>query len=397
MNEELDLKEILKFMYQKRIILIVILLIILLIGMIYTFFIKKPVYKVTAQILINKADASIEQIVISEELCQNKVKAELDKTSKLIKITTQMLNQEEAYSTTNEYIERLKTKLQEVYNIETFQIIKKPDFPQTASNMNYTKDILISLCIGIIIDGFYIMAALTFNGVTNILEVEEKIKIKALGNVNLDKKKNKRENTYINKNEKIEKQLKRIQANIMLNKDNRNPQIILLTGTKTGDGTSYITNNLAIEFSKIYSRILVVDTDIKNKTLTNVMTDIENRGLTDIIYENNEKNMEKLIQKTEMKNISILPVGTAKIGEEAFLTEIITKVIEEVKKNFDVVLIDSLSINENVFPIGLTAIADATILIAEYAKTKQENILKAKIEIENVGGKISGIILNKAI
>ena len=35
--------------------------------------------------------------------------------------------------------------------------------------------------------------------------------------------------------------------------------------------------------------------------------------------------------------------------------------------------------------------------IAEYAKTKQENILKAKIEIENVGGKISGIILNKAI
>lgn len=44
----------------------------------------------------------------------------------------------------------------------------------------------------------------------------------------------------------------------MLNKDNRNPQIILLTGTKKGDGTSYITNNLAIEFSKIYSRILVI-------------------------------------------------------------------------------------------------------------------------------------------
>ena len=397
MNEELDLKQILKCTYQRRTTVIAIIIISLILGMLYTFFIKTPTYKVTAQILIDKSDASIEQVVSSKDLIQDGVEVEFDKTSKLIIITTEMENQETAFNTTNQYIEKLQTKLQEVYGIKTFQIIEKPELPQKASNINYAKDILIALCIGIIIDGAYIMLVLSFRGITNIFEIEEYLKIKALGNVNLDNKKNKKQDSYTTKNEKIANQLKRIQANLMLNKDNKNPQTILLTGTKIGEGTSYITNNLAIQFAKLYSKILVIDTNIKNKTLTNIMAEKGSEGLTDIIGANNVNDVENLIQKTKIENISILPVGTAKIGEEAFLTETISNVIEELKRNYNMILIDTSSINENVLPISLTSIADATVLIAESGKVKQEDILKAKMEIENVGGKIAGIVLNKAI
>ncbi len=397
MNEELDLKEIVKCTYQRKAILITIIILSIVLGMLYTFLIKQPIYKVTAQILIDKSDASIDQVVTSKDLIQDNMKVEFDKTSKLITITTEMPNQEDTFNTTNQYIENLQTKLQEVYGIKTFQIIENPEFPQKASNINYAKDILIALCIGIIIDGAYIMIVLSFRGITNIFEIEEYLKIKALGIVNLDNKKNKKQDSYITKNEKIQYQLKRIQANLMLNKDNKNPKTILLTGTKKGEGTSYITNNLAIQFSKLYSKILVIDTNIKNKTLTNIMTEKGSEGLTDIIGANNVNDIENLIQKTKIENISILPVGKAKIGEEVFLTETISNVIEELKKNYDIILIDSSSINENVLPISLTSIADATVLIAESGKVKQEDILKAKMEIENVGGKIAGIILNKTI
>lgn len=397
MNEELDLKQIVKCTYQRRTTIITIIIISLILGMLYTFLIKQPTYKVTAQILIDKADASIEQVVTSKDLIQKDMKVEFDKTSKLITITTEMQNQEEALNTTNQYIEKLQAKLQEVYSIKTFQIIEKPEFPQKASNIDYTKDILIALCIGIIIDIAYIMLALSFRGITNIFEIEENLKIKALGNINFDNKKSKKQESYTTKNEKIVNQLKRIQANLMLNKDNKNPQTILLTGTKKGEGTSYITNNLAIQFAKLYSKILVIDTDIKNKTLTNIMEERGSEGLTELIQKNNVEDTEKLIQKTKIENISILPVGQIRVGEEAFLTETISNVIEELKRNYDMILIDSSAINENVLPISLTSIADATVLIAESGKVKQEDILKAKMEIENVGGKIAGIVLNKAI
>ena len=261
--------------------------------------------------------------------------------------------------------------------------------------MDYTKDILIALFIGILIDGLYVVIALGCQGLTNIFEIEEYLKIKALGIVNLDKKKN-REHEYIAKNEKTQKQLKRIQANIMLNKDNKDPQTIVLIGTKKGSGTTYITNNLAIEFAKVYSKILIIDTDIKNKTLTNNLAKKGNEGITDIINAKNIENINNFIQKTNNQNIYILPVGRNKIGEEAFLTENMLNITEELKKEYDIILIDTTSINENILLICLTSITDATVLIAESGKVKQEDIVKAKMEIENVGGKISGIVLNKS-
>lgn len=397
MNEELDLKEIVKFMYQRKKIIIAIVAIAAILGMLYTFIIKKPTYKVTAQILIDKADASIEQVITSKEIIQDEIEATFDKTSKIIKVNTEISNKDEALNTTNQYIEKLQSKLEEVYEIKKFQIIETPELLQQASNENYIKDILIAVCVGIFIDGAYILIALNLKGLTNIFEIEEYLKIKALGVVNFDNNKKQKQDVYISENESIQYELKRIQANLMLNNDNKNPQTILFTGTKKGVGSSYITNNLAMQFAKIYSRILIIDTDIKNKTLTNVMNKKECEGVTDIISSNNIDNVNDLVQKTKVENIFILPVGIKKIGEEAFLTENMLNAIDKLKQNFDIILIDTSSINEGVLPICLTSIAEATVLIAESGKVKQEDILKAKMEIENVGGKISGIVLNKNI
>lgn len=397
MNEELDLKEIVKFMYQRKKIIIAIIAIAAILGMLYTFIIKKPTYKVTAQILIDKADVSVEQVIASKEIIQDEIEATFDKTSKVIKVTTEMQNKDEALNTTNQYIEKLQSKLEEVYEINKFQIIETPELLQQASNENYIKDILMAVCVGIFIDGSYILIALNLKGLTNIFEIEEYLKIKALGVVNFDNNKNQKQDVYISKNESIQYELKRIQANLMLNNDNKNPQTILFTGTKKGVGSSYITNNLAMQFAKIYSRILIIDTDIKNKTLTNVMNKKECEGVTDIISSNNIDNVNSLVQKTKVENLFILPVGIKKIGEEAFLTENMLNAIDKLKQNFDIILIDTSSINEGVLPICLTSITEATVLIAESGKVKQEDILKAKMEIENVGGKISGIVLNKNI
>ncbi len=397
MNEELDLKEIVKFMYQRKKIIIAIIAIAAILGMLYTFIIKKPTYKVTAQILIDKADVSVEQVIASKEIIQDEIEATFDKTSKVIKVTTEMQNKDEALNTTNQYIEKLQSKLEEVYEINKFQIIETPELQQQASNENYIKDILIAVCVGIFIDGSYILIALNLKGLTNIFEIEEYLKIKALGVVNFDNNKKQKQDVYISENESIQYELKRIQANLMLNNDNKNPQTILFTGTKKGVGSSYITNNLAMQFAKIYSRILIIDTDIKNKTLTNVMNKKECEGVTDIISSNNIDNVNSLVQKTKVENLFILPVGIKKIGEEAFLTENMLNAIDKLKQNFDIILIDTSSINEGVLPICLTSITEATVLIAESGKVKQEDILKAKMEIENVGGKISGIVLNKNI
>ena len=394
MNEEIYLKDVVKACYKRKIQLIAVLIMFLILGMLYTFYIKKTLYKVETQILIDKSDTYIDQVVSNDELCQNKINAKFDKSSKVITATVEMENSEEAFNIINQYIENVQGKLQEIYDLKTFKVIENPEIPSEASNINHKRDIFIALCIGIIIDIIYIMSIFSFSGLTNIYDIEEKLKIKALGIIDLDNKKRKKD--YITKNEKIQKQLKRIKANLVLNKKT-NTKTILLTGTKNGDGVSYIINNLAIQFANLYSKVLIVDANFKNRFMTNVTKTIQNKGLAELISTNNVDEVDELIHETKNETIFILPAGEINVIEDEFDKENITNVMEELKLKYDIILIDSENINENIFPMYLSNITDSTIIVATYGKVRQENLLKTKKEIENVGGKISGIILNKAI
>lgn len=395
--EELDIKQILKYVYQRKNILVYILLAAILIGIFYTFIIKRPSYEVTAQILIDNAEASIEDFVISKDILNNKnIQVKFDKISRIINITTITKKAEESFNITNQYIENLEKKLEETYNVKSFKIINTPQLPEKPSNISYVKDILICLLIGIIAYVAYIMLMLSLRGVTNGTEIENTTGLNVLGEVSLESKKNKKEIVpYDTKNKRIMDELKRIEANIELNKENKKPKIILLTGTENKVGNSYIVNNLASLYARIYSKVLIVDTDVISKTLTRYYGKKEKEGLTDVIENNKINDIERLIQETQKENVFFLPTGNNKVEEDIFLKENINTILEELKKKYDIILIDALSINENVIPIHLANIADATIITIETGKTKIESIQKAKSTVEKVGGKITGIIMNK--
>ena len=131
--------------------------------------------------------------------------------------------------------------------------------------------------------------------------------------------------------------------------------------------------------------------------MTNVTKTIQNKGLAELLSTNNVDEVDELIHETKNERIFILPAGEINVIEDEFDKENITNVMEKLKLKYDIILIDSENINENIFPMYLSNITDSTIIVATYGKVRQENLLKTKKEIENVGGKISGIILNKAI
>lgn len=174
-------------------------------------------------------------------------------------------------------------------------------------------------------------------------------------------------------------------------------KIILFTGVSKQPGTTYIVNNLAIQYTKIYNKVLVIDANIFKKTLSKEYNLEEKNGLTNIIDLDTFKDVEKAIQKTEKEKIYILPAGNIEIEEEKFLQSKMKDLLKILENNYDIILIDTASVNEKVLPIVLTNIVDTTIIVAQEQKTNIEDIENAKATIEKVGGKILGVILNKVI
>ena len=395
--EEIDLKEIINYMFRKIKILAGIMIVSILIGMIYTFLIKIPVYQTQAKIYLDKVNIPVEQIISSSDLKQEGITATFDKQTKIINVVSQKKDKVDSLNTINSYVEKLQKELKEKYGQNTLQIIEKPQMPEKPSNTNYAKDIFIATFLGLVIGMGYIMIKICLRGVTDIYQIEANFGIKAFGEVDIEKiKVNKKNNKkYIVNAGKITEQIKRIQAKIMINKEEKEIKSILLTATKKGEGTSYIVANLANQFGKLYKKVLIIDANIKEKTLTKKLAK-EGQGLTEIIKNQQVETISNYIEKTNIPNVSILSAGIETIEEELFLKEIITNIIEKLKMEYDLILIDSSSINEDIIPLSLANIADETIIIAEKEKTKEEAIIKAKREIETAGGKIAGIILNKA-
>lgn len=395
--EELDIKQIFKFTYQRKNILIYILLISIVVGALYTFVIKRPKYESKAQILIDKADASIEKYIVSKDVLKSEnIDVKFDKTSKIITAIATNTKKDAAFNEINSYIDTLEDSLQATYGTKTFKMLETPQAPTSPSNATYLKDIAICVLVGIVGFAVYIIVLLNISGMVSASEIENLAKINVLGKVSLEKKKNKKETIkYTTSNINISNQLKRIEANIELNKEKS--KTILFTGVGKQPGTTYIVNNLAIQFAKIYNKVLVIDANIFTKTLSKEYNLEEKIGLTNIIKLDTFKDIENIIQKTEKENIYVLSVGNVEVEEEKFLQSNVKELLKILENNYDIILIDTASVNEKVLPIVLTNIVDTTIIVAQEQKTNIEDIENAKATIEKVGGKTSGVILNKVI
>lgn len=395
--EELDIKQIFKFTYQRKNILIYILLISIVVGALYTFVIKRPQYESKAQILIDKADASIEKYIVSKDVLKSEnIDVKFDKTSKIITAIATNTKKDAAFNEINSYIDTLEDSLQATYGTKTFKMLETPQAPTSPSNATYLKDIAICVLVGIVGFAVYIIVLLNISGMVSASEIENLAKINVLGKVSLEKKKNKKETIkYTTSNINISNQLKRIEANIELNKEKS--KTILFTGVGKQPGTTYIVNNLAIQFAKIYNKVLVIDANIFTKTLSKEYNLEEKFGLTNIIKLDTFKDIENIIQKTEKENIYVLPVGNVEVEEEKFLQSNVKELLKILENNYDIILIDTASVNEKVLPIVLTNIVDTTIIVAQEQKTNIEDIENAKATIEKVEGKASGVILNKVI
>lgn len=73
-----------------------------------------------------------------------------------------------------------------------------------------------------------------------------------------------------------------------------------------------------------------------------------------------------------------------------------TALLEELKENYDLVLLDSPSAVDFSDARILAPQADGVILVARYGKSKRESIRKAKTLLEQTGSNLIGIAMNQA-
>ncbi len=179
-------------------------------------------------------------------------------------------------------------------------------------------------------------------------------------------------------------------------------QTILITSTVQSEGKSLVASNLATTFAQAGKRTLLIDSDMRRPRQYTIFSTKSSPGLSNYLSNiiSNEKkdnlSAAECIVKTEIENLSLLPAGDIPPNpSELLLSSRIEELIKEVSENFDTVIFDGapcLLVTDSVI---LSRLVSQTLLVTSYKNTKKDDLREVKKRIDNIGGNIVGVVLNK--
>ncbi len=168
---------------------------------------------------------------------------------------------------------------------------------------------------------------------------------------------------------------------------------ILVTSPGPGDGKSTSVTNLAITFAQMGAKTLLIDADLRRPVLHNYLAVSRSVGLTHVLV--GKAALEKAIQKTKIKNLHLLPAGTLPRNPSEFLaSKVMRRLIEQLTKSYDLILIDSPPIISVTDAAILSTRVDGTIVVVRAGRTDRDALVLSRQNLEKVNGRLFGIEIN---
>ena len=170
---------------------------------------------------------------------------------------------------------------------------------------------------------------------------------------------------------------------------------LLIASPTGGDGKTTVAANLAVVFGLAGRSVILVDADLRNPR-QHLIFGIENEvGLTTVLN-SPTADLDRVVQRTDQPNVSILPAGPIATNPSELLGSLrMRQVIEELRRRFEVVLLDSpplLSVTDGTV---LAGVATGSVLVLRPNKTQVEELGAAADALSQARRPIHGVILNQ--
>lgn len=223
--EELDLKQLLKIFWNKRLHIIAIVILFLIIGSIYSFAFVKPKYQAYTTLVlvqtnlsdkktdslsqgITQSDLTLNQklvstyselvktknvlrevikelrLTINEEELRKNVKVSQVEDTELIKITVTNSNALDAKNIANEIAKIFSVRVAQIYNINNVYIVDEAEEPTAPSNISHIKDLLIFAAVGLVVSIIYVLLSnLLDTTVKTAEDIEKELGVSVLASI----------------------------------------------------------------------------------------------------------------------------------------------------------------------------------------------------------------------
>lgn len=168
---------------------------------------------------------------------------------------------------------------------------------------------------------------------------------------------------------------------------------LVIASPERNEGRSYIAANLAVVFSQLGERTLLIDANLRQPRLHEFFKLSSAPGLSDLLAGRADPKVAQRIPS--LLGLSVLPAGTLPpnplelIGRSAF-----SEALQSYSEDFDVILIDSPAFTAGTDVLTLTARSGAALLLARTDQSSLPALTNLKNSLQDAGGRVLGSVLN---
>ncbi len=296
----------------------------------------------------NTLNIQLENLQRQERLNKAKLSSTPNQAKELLGIERQQMIKEQLFL----YLlqKREENELSQAFSAYNTKIISYADGSRSPKEPKKSMIIMFALAIGLILPSLFIIIKESFDTLIKNKGDIEGLNIPYIGSIPAIKAhKNKSERTssisfVSGNNRSVESEAFRVirtNLDFMIEDRKSSAQIIQTISLVPNSGKSFTTANLALSMALKDSRVLIIDGDLRKKTLSRYVSGDKALGLSDYLSGKSD-NLDKLILKEHNSaNLDILPVGTVPPNpSELLLKPRFEEVIKSLSSRYDYIFID---------------------------------------------------------
>lgn len=180
---------------------------------------------------------------------------------------------------------------------------------------------------------------------------------------------------------------------IKYRKKNELIKTIAITSSISGEGSSVVASNLALDLSNS-NKILLIDCNYEKPRLNSIFNVSSDLGLVDVIL--NNKNLDDVILNYN-KNLDLLLFGESEFNTISLLdSKALDELLDKVREKYEYIVIDTPALQAACEIKALLKKVDANILVVKAESTKKDDVKFSIKEMDNIGINLIGIAFNFA-
>lgn len=190
--------------------------------------------------------------------------------------------------------------------------------------------------------------------------------------------------------------LRATKVNVDLSLPDRTCRVLGIVSLLSEEGKSVLSSNLAIMLSRMGHRVLLIDADVRNPTLSRQFLPTETRGLLQVVLDMSALN--DALHLDEAYNLHFIPAGEADIGRSSsdlLSSPGFAQLLELLRQHYDYIFLDLPPLAPVSDARAVASEMDAFLWVVQWGRIPRQ-FMRSFLERESlVASKTLGVILNR--